>query len=300
MASIMNKRCNLCDSTKFDIVSEQLRDEKNRYKVYACLKCQHVQLFPKPSREDDQEFYNGNLQDKRRKKDINYEKLAKNNQFDTNRHVKLLKNVCQDTNCSILDIGSGYGFFVNQLFQMGYKNVLGLEISEERRMLSSEQGSVQVINFDINNADRDIGRFDVITLFHVLEHMADPVLFLKNIKKLMNPNGILVCEVPNSNEMLLKECRAYFDFYWIRAHLNYFHYETLMLCLKKAGFEKIEIDFEQRYGLMNLCNWLNTGKPQIEKPIFEINDAYAQIENIYKKFLESDKTSDTIIAYARI
>ena len=73
-----------------------------------------------------------------------------------------------------------------------------------------------------------------------------------------------------------------------------------MLCFEKGGFEKIEIDFDQRYGLINLCNWLDTGKPQIESPIFEINEAYAPIENRYREFLKSNKKSDTIIACARI
>ena len=296
----MNNRCNLCNSTEFDIIAEKLRDEKDRFKVYVCLKCKHVQLFPKPTQEDDKEFYNKNLQDKRRKKEINYEKLRINNQYDTDRHIKLLKNLCPNTNCSILDIGSGYGFLGRELFNNGYTNVLCIEVSKERREIALERGSVQIINFDLNNPDREIGRFDIITLFHVLEHMSDPVLFLKNIRKFMNPTGILVCEVPNCHEMLLDYCRAYYDFYWIRAHLNYFHYDTLMLCFEKGGFEKIEIDFDQRYGLINLCNWLDTGKPQIESPIFEINEAYAPIENRYREFLKSNKKSDTIIACARI
>ena len=106
--------------------------------------------------------------------------------------------------------------------------------------------------------------------------------------------------MPNVREMLLDNCKEYNDFYWIRAHLNYFSDVTLLDCIKKAGYRDIEIRFEQRYGLVNLCNWLIAGKPQIEKPVFEIIDAYKPVESFYRKHLESTGKSDAIIAIVRI
>ena len=96
---------------------------------------------------------------------------------------KTYSNALHKLRLRILDIGSGYGFFVNGLSDSGYKNVTGVEISCERRAMALKHSQVQIIDFDVNNPDRDIGKFDFITLFHVLEHMADPVDFLKKIKK---------------------------------------------------------------------------------------------------------------------
>lgn len=293
--------CNLCRGEKLDLFKSKLRDEKEKFKVFRCEKCGHIQLFPKPSEEDNKEFYDKNLQDIRRQKEISYEKLLANNKFDTDRHVNLIKELTNnDINSSILDIGAGYGFFVDALTRAGYKNVTGIEISIERRQISMQHTNVAIIDFDINNPNIDIGTFDVVTLFHVLEHIDDPIKFLKNIYKLLNKNGILVCEVPNVREILLDVCKEYNDFYWIRAHLNYFSSTTLLDCFKKAGYHKVEIRFEQRYGLINLCNWLTTGLPQIEKPIFEIVDDYKDVENFYRKYLESIGRSDTIIAITKI
>lgn len=295
----MMDSCNLCGSNIFELVQNELRDEKVKYKVFSCSKCGHVQLLPKPREDDDREFYNKNLQDKNREKEIDYDKLRANNMFDTNRHVRLVKEVSDDTNCSILDIGSGYGFFLTELYRHGYKRVTGIEISAERRNIALQHSPLNFIDYDINNPGGDIGQFDIVALFHVLEHMGDPILFLKNIRKLVNEKGVFICEVPNVSEMLLDNCKEYNDFYWIRAHVNYFSDKTLLDCFKKAGYDDVKIKYEQRYGLLNLCNWLTIGKPQIDKPVFEIVDAYKPVEAYYRQYMESVGKSDAIIAVAR-
>lgn len=296
----MNGACNLCGSQEFELFKSELRDEKTRFKVFRCRNCDHVQLLPRPTEDEDKEFYDKNLQDKNRQKEIDYEKLRINNRFDTVRHVKLIKELFQNTNCSILDVGAGYGFFVNELYNSGYKNVTGIEISDERRNIANNHSSVQIINFDVNNPDRNIGRFDVVTLFHVLEHMSDPIMFLTKIRNLVNTKGVLICEVPNVKEMLLDNCEEYNNFYWIRAHVNYFSRETLLDCFRKALFENVEMKFEQRYGLINLCNWLTAGKPQIETPVFDLCGAYKPVEDFYRNYVKSDGRSDTLIAIARL
>jgi len=296
----MSDNCNLCGSQEFELLKSELRDEKTKFKIFRCRNCDHIQLLPRPTKEEDKEYYNRNLQDKNREKEIDYEKLKINNEFDTKRHVNLIQELCNNTNCSILDIGAGYGFFINELNQAGYKDVTGIETSYERRSLALQYGTAQVINFDVNKPDRDIGEFNVVTLFHVLEHVSDPIMFLKKIRNLMKSTGILICEVPNIREMLLDNCKEYNDFYWIRAHLNYFGKETLLQCFKKAEYRNVEIVFEQRYGLINLCNWLTTGNPQIEMPVFDICDDYKPVEALYRNYLRSNGRSDTIIAIARL
>jgi 2-polyprenyl-3-methyl-5-hydroxy-6-metoxy-1,4-benzoquinol methylase len=295
----MKDSCNLCDSNTFELVKNELRDDKLKYKVFSCSKCGHIQLLPKPHEEEDREFYNNNQQDKNRQKEIDYEKLRTNNLFDTNRHVRLIKELSPDVNCAILDIGSGYGFFLSELYKHGYKHVTGIEISAERRSIALRHSSLNFMDYDINNPGGDIGQFDIVTLFHVLEHMADPVAFLRNIRRLMNPKGVIICEVPNVREMLLDNCREYNDFYWIRAHVNYFSDKTLSDCLNKAGYEDVEIRFEQRYGLVNLSNWLAHGEPQIENPIFEIVEPYKSVEAYYKQWLEIQRKSDAMLAIVR-
>jgi 2-polyprenyl-3-methyl-5-hydroxy-6-metoxy-1,4-benzoquinol methylase len=255
--------------------------------------------MPKPSENEDKAFYDKNMQDKLRQKAIDYEKLRVNNAFDTNRHIAQIKQLTKNRKDRILDIGAGYGFFVDALFRAGFKNAKGIEISRERREMARLHTQVPILDTDINDERKDIGTFDIITIYHVVEHMANPIEFVKNARKLLAPKGIVVIEVPNSEELLLETCGAYNDFYWIRAHLNYFTKKPLVSCLKKAGFKTVRIEYQQRYGLSNLFNWLSTGTPQIERPVFETDAQYAQVESYYKEYLARIGKSDTLIAIAR-
>ena len=69
--------------------------------------------------------------------------------------------------------------------------------------------------------------------------------------------------------------------------------------LQQAGFREIEIIGQQRYGLLNLANWLTVGCPQIESPIFEIAPLYQFVEEFYRSQLEAQGRSDSLLAVAR-
>ncbi|MBI5888767.1 MAG: class I SAM-dependent methyltransferase [Deltaproteobacteria bacterium] len=294
----MKDACNLCLSDGFELVKSALRDQGAEQKVYRCLACGHVQLLPRPTAEEDSAFYDANRQDRNRGKEIDYERLRLNNLFDTERHVSLIKGLCADKGSRILDIGAGYGFFVNRLYGAGYTKAMGIEVSEERRAMAVNRGRAEIIDFDVLSPGCDIGRFAIVTLFHVLEHMADPVAFLRGIKGLLSDGAVFVCEVPNVNELLLERSKTYNDFYWIRAHLNYFSAKTLVDCFTKAGYAGVQMRFEQRYGLLNMCNWLSKGTPQIDHPVFEIDGAYKPVEDFYREHLASMRKTDTIVAVA--
>jgi 2-polyprenyl-3-methyl-5-hydroxy-6-metoxy-1,4-benzoquinol methylase len=291
-------RCNLCGHDRFKKVADKLRDTSD-YKVYKCMSCGHVQLLPRPTASENKRFYDEDRQEKTIRKKVNLENLRTNFRHDIRRRVEFMRNRFPK-NKMILDLGCGYGFFLEEMAQLGYK-IKGIEISKERRELAKKVTNIPI--FDINVAEPNvrvtIEPVDVVTLFHVLEHIAYPITFCKNIKqKLLKKGGCLVVEVPNVNELMLKACPAYNEFYWNRAHLNYFSEETLKKVLEKAGYKEIEITYIQRYGIENLCNWLITGKPQLEKPVFEIIDPYKWLENYYRKYLGATGRADTIFAAA--
>jgi hypothetical protein len=75
----MIENCNLCNSHEFKLVKPKLRNDVQRFKVFRCNDCGHVQLLPRPGDEDEKEFYDKNLQDKNRQKEIDYRELRINN-----------------------------------------------------------------------------------------------------------------------------------------------------------------------------------------------------------------------------
>ncbi len=301
MADKRNDTCNLCDANKFEILRHSLRGGETSFKVYTCVNCSHVQLLPKPTLEEDKEFYDKNMQDKMSNKQIDYEMIRKNFSFDTNRYVTFVKAMGFTKENSILDVGVGYGYFVRSLAEQGYTEVTGIEISDERRAIAQRQTVVPILNYNIWDPQISIDRFDLVTLFGVLEHISDPIGFLRRIKEqACKTSTLLLCEVPNVHELMRDECAAYNDFYWIRAHVNYFSEETLRDCFHRAGFCSVEVQFEQRYGIVNLCHWLTTGSPQINRPIFEIEKPYKPIDEFYRNFLISQKRTDSLLVLARM
>lgn len=290
--------CALCGKTHFTEVADKLRTGEN-YKVYKCTSCGHVQLLPRPSTEEDREYYNKDSQEKAIRSNIDLNNLRANSEYDVNRRADFIEGrFPQDS--VILDIGCGYGFFLEEMSRRGYK-IKGVEVSKERRELAKTIVDCDI--FDINFAEAEspnIEKVDIATLFHVLEHTANPIEFCRNISSVIKKNGCLIVEVPNVEELMIETCPAYNDFYWIRAHLHYFNNKTLNYVLKKAGFKEIEVLYVQRYGVENLCNWLMTGKPQLEKPLFKIDESYRWLEDYYRDCLEKTGRSDAILAVANI
>jgi len=288
--------CNICGYKKFEKIADRLRGPEP-HKVYKCISCGHVQLLPRPKAEEEKRFYDENRQDRAIRKEINLENLEANSSYDNKRRADFIARKFS-RNSKILDIGCGYGFFLKEMAGRGYR-ISGVEVSRERRELAKTV--TDCIIFDINFAETSnagIGKFDIATLFHVLEHTVEPIVFCRNIRNVLKEKGCLILEVPNVEELMLETSPDYNEFYWNRAHLNYFNRESLKNVLKKAGYRKVETLYIQRYGVENLCSWLMTGKPQIEKPVFEIEEPYRWLEEEYRRHLSKIGRSDTLLAIA--
>jgi SAM-dependent methyltransferase len=201
---------------------------------------------------------------------------------------------------TILDVGSGYGFFLQAMLDKGFKNVVGLEVSEEKRKISKKITKAKVLNINLLEEKNSLlEKFDCITLFHVLEHIRDPICFLKNIKTKLKDEGLLVIEVPNYEDMLLSTSKEYRNFYWQVAHLSYFNEGVLRKIIDKSGFIVHSVAYVQRYGIENFMNWIVAGAPQIKNPTFSTEGDYAWLERYYKNYLCKIGRSDTIILIAK-
>jgi len=288
-------KCNLCNHKKFVTVSKKVRDSK-KSKIIQCTKCNNIQLEPIPTIEEDKKFYNKNLQMKNIKIKFQINKLKKKSQEDTKRRIKFISKFLKKDS-KILEIGSGYGFFLEGMQKHGYE-IEGIEVSKERLEYAKKK---KLKIFDINLLDDSstiLKKYDLIVSFHVLEHIVDPKKFLKEIRTMLKSKGKIIFEVPNSNDYQLKLNSKYNEWYWQRAHINYYHPKTLSKLLKNSGFKNIQIQGIQRYSIENMFNWKLNQTPQKLDPVFSLTEPYKWIENFYKSKLEKSLISDTIISLA--
>lgn len=196
---------------------------------------------------------------------------------------------------SILDFGSGEGEMVFALSE--FFKVSGLEPEDNARKRCIKQNAeVFESNEEIQNKNLT---FDLITLFHVVEHFYAPYLELNRILNLLNPGGRLIIETPNSQDALLTKYQssAFSEFTYWSHHPMLHSANSLVKLLEKAGFEIEENTSVQRYGLANHMFWLTSGRPGGHVIWGEMFSR--ETESSYGKDLVNRGISDTLWVVAK-
>lgn len=137
---------------------------------------------------------------------------------------------------SLLDVGCGAGTFLNEMNKRGW-NCQGVEPDENSRRFINETYKLPVVNMlssmDVNS------RFDVITLWHVLEHFYNPRLILNSLNFHLNENGVLILAVPNFESLDARYYGSYWAAYDVPRHLFHFNYSALKKILESTGFKVV-------------------------------------------------------------
>lgn len=130
-------------------------------------------------------------------------------------------------------------------------------------------------------------------MFHVLEHVAEPLPLLERLRQ---TGARLIVEVPNADDALLTlyHSEAFSHFTYWSPHLYLYNAGTLPRLLKKAGYQVVYVRQYQRYPLSNHLYWLAKGKPGGHKiwPFFNS----AELEASYSAALGAIGKCDTILA----
>lgn len=211
---------------------------------------------------------------------------ARKCQDDDWRRAQWLKH--DITNRWVLDYGCGTGGFVEEASHYAAE-AHGFEVDETLRSFLRENG--------VPLADGFASRcYDVITMFHVLEHLPDPVYTLRNLARGLVDGGKLVVEVPNVDDALLTlyGCEAFRERYYMPSHLFYFNTHTLRLAAEKAGLKVDYIQQVQRYPVSNHLHWLAKGEPDGHRVWGQLN--HDELISAYEMALAAQGRCDTILA----
>ncbi|MBI1921524.1 MAG: class I SAM-dependent methyltransferase [Geobacter sp.] len=149
-------------------------------------------------------------------------------------------------NQTLLDIGCGEGLFL-QAVRGHVEKATGLEPTQFYASYASEELKLDVRQGLIETVDFGKESFDVITLFHVLEHLDDPAAALINLRSWLRPGGLLVIEVPNIESPTARYRGPGWELI-IPEHRFHFSPESMRFLLRKCGFEVVDEtarDFDQ-------------------------------------------------------
>lgn len=139
----------------------------------------------------------------------------------------------------ILDVGCGTGDFLETAKNNNWK-VAGIEPNEKARAIANKKTSNSV--FEIEQLLRfDEHSFDVITLWHVLEHLPNLEDHIAVFKKLLKPNGILIIAVPNYKSFDAKHYAEFWAAFDVPRHLWHFNKESLSNLVSNFKMEVTKI-----------------------------------------------------------
>ena len=193
-----------------------------------------------------------------------------------------------------MDFGCGIGGFL-QLVQNSKLalSVTGVEQEEAlKESFSDRQLNVFSDIMDIPRSEK----YDIITVFHVIEHLSDPVSTLIDLSKILKKNGEIIIEVPSSDDALLTlyECDAFSNFTYWSQHLFLFNKKTFSDLIDKTPLKLNWIKNIQRYPLSNHLYWLSKGLPGGHEFWSFLNSEDLHLS--YEKQLASIGMCDTIVA----
>jgi SAM-dependent methyltransferase len=146
---------------------------------------------------------------------------------------------------SLLDVGCGTGEFMRFASEQG-RAVHGLELSPTAVELARAAGlSVDQLELEEFVERADGQRFGAITMLHVLEHVPEPAVTLAKARSLLEPNGLLLLQVPNDFNVLQAAALPYTrrPDWWVAIpdHVNYFDGQTLSALVQRQGFDVVAL-----------------------------------------------------------
>lgn len=219
--------CNVCHSHARRIVALQGR-KGQALTTAICTSCGLVQSEPIPSPEELREYYRNAY--RRDYKGTHRPKRKHILRYSRNAMTRLERLRPFSPGKKWLDVGSGSGEFVYMACKAGF-DAVGLEPHEAYSAYTRETFGVPVITAAFQEASIEPKSLDVVTLHHVLEHIADPYAALATIHGWLKPGGLLAVDVPDIDHVP----RSFINHFHY-AHIYNFGHATLRALLEKCGY----------------------------------------------------------------
>ena len=187
---------------------------------------------------------------------------------------------------SLFDLGAGWGHFMLAGKELGYE-VYGVEISEQPYLYCVNDLKLPVDHIDFFVMDES-KKFDIITMWDVLEHIDKADEFLAKCTKLTKPGGYVMLQVPQIDSYFAKRHRDNWKMMGLD-HVNYFSKKTITQILEKNGYEvlKIKSSFEIKLFIMyTVLPLLKKLKGKKEQSLREVNTTInaAERQRYFNKF----------------
>lgn len=238
----MNNKCPWCGSEKAQI-NLWLKDDflsKEDFHICECLNCGLQYTMPRPTKDKignyyKSEEYYSHQENKKGFIPKLYEAVKKVNL--RKKYRLATKDLAEG---KLLDIGCGVGDFLQRAEEKGWE-CMGVEPSEEAKVIARKRIKANIINSEELEQIPD-NTFDLITMWHVLEHIDDLKWQVEQLQRLIKPNGRIVIAVPNYKSHDGQFYKEHWAAYDVPRHLNHFNKQTITKIFKSKGLQLKKTD----------------------------------------------------------
>ena len=298
---MLTKICPLCgfkNKKKIIVANEVYGDKEKKRKFFLCENCDVRYMQPRLTKLQEKKFYKKEFEVFMSKRSgasggwLNADNHVKKNYETFQRRRKYLEKYSPKKNkMNICEFGCSSGFMLYPLKKKGHE-CYGVEPSGFFENYLKKKG-IKLIKAESFLKKNNL-KFDLITHFFVLEHISDPISFLKNQLNSLKKGGKIIFEIPNVSDPLhtLYNIREFERFYWSIAHPWYFNHKSLSYLLKKLK-KPFKILLDQRYDWSNHLTWMIEGKPGGMKKYSKLLGSKLEknyIDNLYRR-----KKCDTLV-----
>lgn len=226
-----------------------------------------LETFPKPEGKDLASYYESSdyISHTDAKKTITDKLYQTVKSYALKNKLKLV-NSFKTEEKNLLDVGCGTGNFLWTCKNNGW-NVIGVEPNKNAKSLAEKKLSLNIYT-EINQMP--LQQFDVITLWHVLEHVPDLNSYIFKLKSLLKTNGVLVIAVPNYKSYDANYYKQFWAAYDAPRHLWHFSKKSIELIFSEFDMEvakTIPMQFDSFYVSL-LSEKYKTGKSNFLKAFY--------------------------------
>lgn len=283
----LDNACLICghNESKYVIKTPvQMQKSEKLFSFHKCLNCGIVFLFNPPSNEEIGQYYSSNylpyFDNNSWGKYSIFVKIGQNN-IDKKRVSLVLKEIKKnEEEFKVLDFGCGNPTFLKKLKEVTKVSCTGFDINPlgwENKKKDYE--NINLISGDVSQLNTNT-KFNLVTLWHALEHSFYPNELIKLIYKMTTDDATVVIEVPNYNSCTRWAQKKYWAGYHTPRHSVIYTDKTLKQLVENFGWNVEKI---YKYGTMDSFTlwWLG----HFEKITQKLNKSEIKLENYFWNFL---------------
>lgn len=229
--------CPVCGNDSFTdwLICKDYTVSKTEFAIQQCSACGFAVTNPRPANEDLGKYYESDeyISHSNTSKGLVSKMYQRVRKYTMRKKVEMVRELAGKTG-RLLDIGCGTGEFLAASKNAGW-DVTGIEPSPSARQAAKANHQLTALD-EPELQNLPTAAYDVITMWHVLEHVPDLPGRMQALKKLLAPGGTLIIAVPNRNSHDADYYKTHWAAYDVPRHLWHFRPDDIRALAKTHGF----------------------------------------------------------------